>query len=124
MHSKAVLNFIVHAVFNGLDITVVSGSTTLVVGETTLLACVRYGYGQTTLPAVWSHNGQVVVNSTRVYVFEETRTVSGLEFAVSYLQLCSAEMADSGTYTCSVENSVSLIISSTVEVAVTGKNKC
>ena len=73
-------------------------------GNTLLVTCVAYG---ATLPSVsWTRNGSVLSNSSgdRISIYEETVDEGGVLFAKSVLEICSAESADEGEYSCVASN--------------------
>ena len=77
-------------------------------GNTLLVTCVAYG---ATLPSVsWTRNGSVLSNSSgdRISIYEETVDEGGVLFAKSVLEICSAESADEGEYSCVATNPVTL----------------
>jgi len=60
------------------------------------------------MPSVtWSKDGVVLVNSTRITIFENQVTESGFTFVKSMLEICTTQVADSGQYSCSIGNEVS-----------------
>ena len=71
-----------------------------------VLACV--GYGSPLVSSVtWSKDGVMLVNSTRITIFENQVTESGFTFVKSMLEICTTQVADSGQYSCSIGNEVS-----------------
>ena len=78
------------------------------------------GYGQPSVDIAWTKDGQVISNSSLVSVYEEDLAQGGRVFKQSFLQLCSLQMENSGSYVCSVSNGLSSINSS-VELTVAGK---
>ena len=74
-------------------------------GDTILLTCVASG--SLPLEVSWSREGSALMNDTRVVIYQEAFEESGLTFVRSILQLCSAETADSGTYSCTANNGFS-----------------
>lgn len=77
----------------------ISNDTSLEEGETALLACVGTG-----TEISWSINGQTVVNTSRVTIYEEEVVQGSRTFKQSFLQLCTLEISDTGIYTCEVTN--------------------
>ena len=80
----------------------ISNDTSLLEGETALLACV--GYSEDDVEVTWTRNGATVVNSSLVSTYQEETVQGGRVFKQSFLQLCSVEVADSGAYTCVISN--------------------
>lgn len=79
-----------------------------------MLTCV--GVGETDVKISWSFEGEPVVNSSQVVVYEEDSTPEGRR---SILQICSLTESDSGDYTCVVSDGITTANSST-ELTVTG----
>ena len=75
-------------------------------GSTVVLACVGYGSPQVS-SVTWSKDGVVLVNSTRITIFENQVTESGFTFVKSILEICATQDADSGQYRCSANNTIS-----------------
>ena len=80
----------------------ISNNTSLVEGETALLACV--GYSVSGVDISWSFNGQTVQNNSLVTIFEEEVQRGSKIFKKSFLQLCGVVLSDAGGYTCVVSN--------------------
>ena len=95
----------------------ISNDTSLNVGETAVLICV--GYGQPSVGITWTKYGQIISNSSLVSVYEEDLAQGGRVFKQSFLQLCSLQMENSGSYVCSVSNGLSTVNSS-LELSVLG----
>ena len=100
-----------------MELVVLSNDTSLDEGETALLACV--GYGLPDVEISWSFNGEIVMNSSLVTIYEEETVQGERVFLQSFLQLCSLEPADAGAYTCVVSNGLTSVNSS-VLLAVSG----
>ena len=77
------------------------------------------GYGQPSVDIVWTKDGQVISNMSLVSVYEEDLAQGGRVFKQSFLQLCSLQIENSGSYVCSVSNGLSSVNSS-VELSVIG----
>lgn len=90
------------------EVLIVPSSSAVDEGTTFLAACVGNG---NPLPDIsWSKGDDVLTNgslSGRATVIQETIMENGLLFVQSVLELCSLEVADFGTYTCTVANSLS-----------------
>ena len=99
------------------QIVVLSNDTSLTAGETTILVCVGDGDGNQQIS--WSFNGEAVMNSSLVTIYEEETVQGERVFLQSFLQLCSLEPADAGAYTCVVSNGLTSVNSS-VLLAVAG----
>jgi len=85
-----------------------------------VLTCV--GYGSPLVSTVtWSKDGIVLVNSTRITIFEDQVTESGFTFVKSMLEICTTQAADSGQYSCSIENmgGIQMNDSATFDLSVT-----
>ena len=84
-----------------------------------VLACV--GYGSPLVSSVtWSKDGVMLVNSTRITIFENQVSESGFTFVKSMLEICTTQ-ADSGQYSCSIENmgGIQMNDSTTFDLSVT-----
>jgi len=85
-----------------------------------VLACV--GYGSPQMPSVtWSKDGVMLVNSTRITIFENQVSESGFTFVKSMLEICATQAADSGQYSCSIEilGGIQMNDSATFDLSVT-----
>jgi len=98
---------------------VISNDSSLVEGETALLACV--GYGQPDVEITWVRDGETVMNSTLITIYEEDIVQGERLFKQSFLQLCSVDLVHSGGYTCVASNG-ERSVNSTVQLTVTGKH--
>lgn len=76
---------------------------TVATGNTVLFACV--GYGTPNPDITWAKSGSQLSNGSRITIYEETVVENGVAFTQSILELCSAEEADAGEYSCTVANS-------------------
>ena len=94
-----------------LELAVISSHTSVGAGETAILVCV--GFGEPDVNITWSRDDQVISNSSLVSIYEEDLTRGDRLFKQSFLQLCSLQMSDSGTYTCTVSNGKASITSTT-----------
>ena len=105
MHSYIIMT--IHAIntyVNPIAAEVVIAPTPAEVdaGNTVVLACV--GYGSPDPDITWSRNGNVLSNDSRVTIYEEVVTESGVTFVQSILEICSATLSDSGQYSCLATN--------------------
>ena len=102
-----------------VDLVVISEDATLFEGETTLLTCV--GFGQPMVAISWIHNNnRTVQNTSLITVFEEVFYQAGRLFTHSFLQICSDNVADTGSYTCSVSNGLTAVNAS-IQLAFGGE---
>ena len=104
----------------------ISNDTSLLEGETALLACV--GYSEDDVEVTWTRNGATIMDSLLVSTYQEDTVRGERVFRMSFLQLCSVEVADSGAYTCvvssgqtSANSSVQLIVSSKLDFTLSQK---
>ena len=104
----------------GVEVVAISNDTSLLEGETALLACV--GYSEDDVEVTWARNGATVVNSSLVFTYQEEAVEGGRVFKQSFLQLCSVEVADSGAYTCVVNNG-QISANSSVQLTVSGQQE-
>ena len=54
----------------------------------------------------WNRGGTALNNDSRVTIYEELVTEIGVTFVQSILELCSAEEADAGQYSCFADNTL------------------
>ena len=90
----------------------ISDSLPLIVGDTVLFICM--GYGQPDVQVTWSRNGEAIENTSLVTIYEEEVTQEGRSFQESILELCSVDVSDAGSYTCTVSNEQAAIISTSL----------
>ena len=90
-------------------------------GQTLTFTCVAYGVPLPTIS--WSQGGVIITNDTdtRVTIYNEEIEERGLVFYQSILEICSAELTDSGVYSCSADNGISND-SVSFEIRVEGKS--
>ena len=105
---------------NEVQLIVISNDISLTAGDTALLTCV--GYGRPDVQITWSRNGEVVMNSSLITINETDVTRGGRLYKQSYLDLCSVEVSDAGTYTCTVSNGELLATNASTQLSVTGEN--
>lgn len=104
---------------------VITDNTVLEEGHAALFSCVAYG--PTDLTFSWFANGEPVMpelngNVSVVDIVEEITLVHDLRFQQSFLQICSVDAFDGGTYTCSVTNGPGgVTFSADLELTVLGK---
>ena len=98
---------------------VISNDTSLTVGDTALLTCV--GYGQPDVQITWSRNGENISNTSLISIFEEEVTQGGRLFKQSFLELCSLQSSDAGSYVCTVSSGQEKA-NATTQLFVSGKN--
>ena len=63
-------------------------------------------YGDPSPSISWNREDTVLNNESRVTTYEELVTEVGVTFVQSNLELCSAEEADAGQYSCFAENTL------------------
>lgn len=100
-----------------VELVAISDSTTLSQGETALLVCLAYG--EPFADITWSHNGEVVVNSSLIFTSDVDFMEGGLLLRQSSLQICNAKIRTSGDYTCFVNNGLDSVNAST-QVIIAG----
>ena len=79
-------------------------TTAVDAGNTITFACVAYGDPNPSIS--WNTGGTPLSNGTRVTIYEELVTENGVTFVQSILELCSAEEADAGQYSCFADNTL------------------
>ena len=99
------------------ELIVISDDAFLAAGDTALLLCV--GHGQPDVQITWSRNGENITNTSLVTIYEEEVTRGERLFVHSFLELCSVEVSDAGSYICTVSNGQATTIAST-QLFVTG----
>ena len=78
-------------------------NSTVYTMESMLATCSGTGFPQTSI--TWIHNGQALVNNSRITIYENTtKDDSGLTFVLSMLEVCSIKVLDEGVYECVVTN--------------------
>ena len=97
----------------------ISDHSTLFEGDTALLTCL--GYGTPDVEITWRLNGEIVVNSSLVTIFEEDvpLQVRGV-LKESTLQVCGVRFTDTGDYTCTVSGGLASSTAST-QLSLVGK---
>ena len=71
-------------------------------GNTVTFVCVASGDPNPSIS--WNRGDTVLNNDSRVTIYEDLVTENGVTFVRSILELCSAEEADAGQYSCFAEN--------------------
>ncbi len=99
------------------ELVVISNDTSARVGNSALLACV--GFGVPSVEITWSLNGISIMNSSIVTISEEEFTRGEMVFKQSFLELCNLSISDSGVYTCSVSNGLTMV-NETTQLSVAG----
>ena len=79
-------------------------TTAVDAGNTITFACVAYGDPNPSIS--WNRGDTLLSNGTRVTIYEELVTENGVTFVQSILELCSAEEADAGQYSCFADNTL------------------
>jgi len=79
-------------------------TTTVDAGNTITFVCVAYGNPNPSIS--WNRGDTLLSNDSRVTIYEELVTENGVTFVQSILELCSAEVADGGQYSCFVDNTL------------------
>ena len=102
-----------------VNLVSISDNTELSLGETVVLSCIAYGRPGVTF--TWIHKEEVVTNSSLISVTESDFPEPGGLFRQSFLQICSADISDLGTYSCSVSNGLVSVDASTV-LSVAGES--
>ena len=71
-------------------------------GSTVTFVCVASGDPNPSIS--WNRGDTVLNNDSRVTIYEDLVTENGVMLVRSILELCSAEEADAGQYSCFAEN--------------------
>ena len=70
--------------------------------DTVKFSCVAYG---SPIPHfIWSRNGSVFSNNSRVTIREDVVSLRGITFMKSIVEMCHTEEADSGEIRCTADN--------------------
>ena len=78
--------------------------TKVELGSSVLLHCVSYGAPPA--PIIWSKDGITLSNDSKITITEWVVSENGLTFVRSAMELCSAEVADGGIYSCTADNGI------------------
>ena len=73
-------------------------------GNTVTFVCVASGNPNPSIS--WNRGDSVLSNDSRVTIYEDLVTENAMTFVQSILELCSAEQADAGQYSCIAENTL------------------
>ena len=79
-------------------------TTAVDAGNTITFACVAYGDPNPSIS--WNRGDTLLSNDSRVTIYEELVTENGVTFVQSILEMCSAEEADGGQYSCFADNTL------------------
>lgn len=78
-------------------------NASVLVGDTVYFTCVGYG-GEVETLITWMKGNMELVEDTRLNISSSLMTEGGLPFVVSILEICSVEVGDAGTYSCTADN--------------------
>ena len=73
-------------------------------GNTITFVCVTHGNPNPSIS--WNREDTVLSNNSRITIFDELLTENGVTFLRSIIELCSAEEADAGQYSCFADNTL------------------
>ena len=79
-------------------------TTAVNASNTITFVCVAYGDPNPSIS--WNRGDTLLSNDSRVTIYEELVTENGMTFVQSILELCSAEEADAGWYSCFANNTL------------------
>ena len=77
-------------------------TTAVDAGNSITFVCMAYGDPNPSIS--WNRRGTALSNNSRITIFEELLTENEATFVWSILELCSAEEADAGQYSCIADN--------------------
>ena len=99
-------------------------STSVDEGNTVILTCVGYGVPYAAIS--WEREGVGLTNDSRITIYEEPLTEGGVTFTKSILEICSAQVSDTGSYSCIADNGVSndTVLFDVTILPVGGKRTC
>ncbi len=108
MAQKALISSTLFLTDFDVTIVVAPEDITTEAGSTVFITCVAYSENTPSITWIQNDNQTILDNSTstRVTVYEELVTEGGLTFVQSILEVCSVEVADSGSYSCVASNGV------------------
>lgn len=120
-HLKLFL-FLIATGMETVYLAAISNHSTLFEGDTAILTCL--GYGIPDVEITWRLNGEIIVNSSLVTIYEENvpLQVRGV-LKESTLQVCGVRYADTGEYTCTVSGGLASSSAST-QLTLVGKYIC
>lgn len=104
-----------------MELVIISNDTSLMEGDSVSLTCV--GSGDPSAEISWTRNGEILSNTSEIFIHEEDIIQEDRTLTQSYLQLCNVVVADAGSYTCVVSNGIRSVNSS-VQLTVTGTSYC
>ena len=84
-----------------MDIQLISNDTEIFAGTTAIFQCSATGIPDPTLS--WIMNGEELNASERIKITMANETIDNVTFFKSYLEICDAELGDSGMYVCVAE---------------------
>ena len=79
-------------------------TTALDAGNIVAFPCVAYGVPNPSIS--WKKGETLLSNDSQITIYEELLADSEVIFVYSTLELCSAEVADAGLYSCFAENTL------------------
>ena len=87
-------------------------------GNTLVLTCVGYAEDLPSISWIREDSGAILnqMNDSRITIYEEPLTEGGVTFVKSILEICSAQVSDTGSYSCFADNGVA---NDTVSFAIT-----
>jgi len=94
----------------GIDIVILSNSSTLAAGKDQQLFCVGHS-SSGVVNITWTFNNATVPTET---IKETSMMIEDREFQVSSLMLCNVQACDSGMYTCNASNTRGYILGNVV----------
>lgn len=97
------------------EVVAISDDITVDVGRSVFLVCI--GIGEPDVEITWSFNGEPVVNTSTITIYQEDVVKGGRVHRQSFLQLCGLTVAATGGYTCFV-SSGQLTASATTRLGV------
>ena len=91
-------------------------TTTLDAGNAVSFTCVAYGVPNPSIS--WNRGNILLTNGSQTTIYKELLIENGVTFVQSILQLCNAEVAEAGQYSCFANNTIGRDTAS-FELAVT-----
>ena len=79
-------------------------TTSLDAGNAVSFTCVAYGVPNPSIS--WNRGNTLLTNGSRTTSYEQLLIENGVTFVQSILQLCNAEVAEAGQYSCFANNTL------------------
>ena len=95
----------------------VSNSTSVSVGDTTLLVCMSFSSRGAAVS--WTFNDQPLANTSLLAIYNQRLSNNGRDYWVSFLELCAVGPARAGNYVCTSRDGL-VTLTATIPLEVIG----